>query len=117
MLKAYVLNGMTTKEISEKLDRTTHSIHCRKHSVGMHDVRIQVPVGISRTRKAKPAPVAEKPMVTPKVVKPAAKVNVAKVAKQAVTTKKVDIVSQIAETVSRLTKEHGIKATLIIFEN
>jgi phenylacetate-coenzyme A ligase PaaK-like adenylate-forming protein len=113
-LRAGVLNGLTTKQISEQLNRTTHSVHCRKNSLGMHDVRIAMPLGISRTRKATPAVKAE---VQKQIVKTAKQVKAVKVAKPTKIAKTPDMIASIAETVSRMTKQYGVKATVIVFEN
>lgn len=111
-LTAGVLNGLTTKELSTQLNRTTHSIHCRKNSLGMHDVRITTPTGIVRTRKAKTTPVIQKAEVKTTAVK-----EVKAKQPKAKPSKTPDMISAIAETVSRMTKQYGVKATVIVFEN
>lgn len=117
-LTAGILNGLTTKEMSKTLGRTTHAIACRKNQIGMTDVRIQSPKGIVRRRKSdnqlelnfkKPVnktPMAKKKTAKAPAMKPAAK-----------TAKTPDMISAIAETVSRMTKQYGVKATVIVFEN
>jgi hypothetical protein len=111
-LRASVFNGLTSGQIAELLNRTTHSVHCRKNAIGMTDVRIAMPSGIVRKR-------SQKPIVTTSSVKTVK----AKAPKQSVKTvktkapKQSDMVSAIAETVSKLTKQYGVKATVIVFEN
>ena len=120
-LTAGVLNGLTTAQIAQQLNRTTHSISCRKNGIGMTDVRIASPTGINRNRKPKAevtvntTKVKAAKVVTPKPakMKSAAKVTTAKT----VTAKTPDMISAIAETVSRMTKQYGVKATVIVFEN
>lgn len=118
-LTAGVLNGLTTAQIAKQLNRTTNSISCRKNGIGMTDVRIASPTGISRNRKPKAevtvntTKVKAAKAVTPKPakMKPAAK------ATTNTTAKTPDMISAIAETVSRMTKQYGVKATVIVFEN
>lgn len=76
----------------------------------MFDVRITVPKGIVRKRKQKPV-VSAAPVAAPKM-KPAKKV--AQVSSPA---PKSNFFDEITSVVSRLTKEHGIKATVIVFES
>ena len=119
-LTAGVLNGLTTAQIAKQLNRTTNSISCRKNGIGMTDVRIASPTGISRNRKPKAevtvntTKVKAAKAVTPKPakMKPAANVTTA-----TATAKTPDMISAIAETVSRMTKQYGVKATVIVFEN
>lgn len=76
----------------------------------MSDVRITVPKGIVRKRKQKPV-AAVTQTVAPKM-KPAKKeATVSKVQS------KSNFLEEVTSVVSRLTKEHGIKATVIVFES
>lgn len=102
-LRAGVLNGLTTATLAKQLNRTLASVSCRKNQLGMHDVRIASPIGNARNRnEVKPQPVVK----TQAVKSVAAK-----------SPKTPDAISAIAETVSRMTKQYGVKATVIVFEN
>lgn len=120
-LTAGVLNGLTTAQIAQQLNRTTHSISCRKNGIGMTDVRIASPTGSDRNRNPKAkvmvnttkVKAAKAVMPKPAKMKPASRVT----ATESVTAKTPDMISAIAETVSRMTKQYGVKATVIVFEN
>jgi hypothetical protein len=92
MLIDSVNAGLSGKQIAKKLDRTLPSVWARKGGLGL-DIRIN---GGIRTR-----------------AKSTAKATVDTTAVQ---TAPSAIFSEITEVISKMTKQYGVKATVIVFE-
>lgn len=92
MLIDSVNAGLSGKQIAKKLDRTLPSVWARKGNLGL-EIRIN---GGIRTR-----------------AKSTAKATVDTTAVQ---TAPSAIFSEITEVISKMTKQYGVKATVIVFE-
>ncbi len=95
MLIDSVNAGLSSKQIAKKLDRTLPSVWARKGTLGV-ETRIN---GGIRTRS-----------------KSTAKAAKATVDTTAVQTAPSATFSEITEVISKMTKQYGVKATVIVFE-
>jgi hypothetical protein len=92
MLIDSVNAGLSGKQIAKKLDRTLPSVWARKGTLGLEQ---RINGGIRIRSKAKATATAET---------------------AAVQTTNSAMFAEITEVVSKLTKQHGVKATVIVFE-
>lgn len=111
-LVTMVKDGLSTSQIAKTLDRTPHSIACHKHDLGIvrrikngkrEAVQVKQPVAKQVETKA---PVAKQKAVVAKAP-----------AKAVVESAATDMITTITNVVSKVTKQYGIKATVIVFEN
>jgi hypothetical protein len=87
--------GLSSKQIAKRMDRTVPSIWSRKVTLGL-DTRING--GIRTGRPKKTAAVVDTTAVQTVQAAPSA------------------MFSEITEVISKMTKQYGVKATVIVFE-
>jgi len=99
MLIDSVNAGLGGKQIAKKLDRTLPSVWARKGTLGL-ETRMNGGIHVRAKSTAK-----------------AAKAAKATVNTTAVQTAPSGMFSEITEVISKMTKQYGVKATMIVFES